>query len=99
MTKKRTSLDAILRGNVKASPSESPAPPLGAVPPSPRREKVKGTRQHSVYIPHAAHEQLRRLAFDEDGKMHDYLILGLDLVFRQKGLPSIAELMARDGGA
>jgi hypothetical protein len=54
-----------------------------------------GTHQHSVYIPLAAHEQLRKLPFDERGKMHDYLLEGLDLVFRQKGLPSIAELTAR----
>lgn len=97
MAKKRTSLDAILRDNVKAPPAE---PPLSAAAPPPaRREKVKGTRQMSVYPPIPAYEQLRQLAHDEHGKMHDYLILGLDLVFRQKGLPSLAELMARDGGA
>jgi hypothetical protein len=64
-----------------------------------RREKVKGTHQLSVYAPLAAYEQLRQLAHDERGKMHDYLIEGLDLVFRQKGLPSIAELKSRGGDA
>ena len=52
------------------------------MPPSSRRSTC---RWRSI-------EQLRKLAFDEEGKMHDYLLEGLDLVFRQRGLPGIAEL-------
>jgi hypothetical protein len=48
-----------------------------------------------VYLPVSVHEQLRRLAFDERAKMHDYLLEGLDLVFRARGLRSIAELTGR----
>ncbi len=49
-------------------------------------------KQQTVYLPIKVHEQLRRLAFDERAKMHDYLLEGLDLVFRARGLRSIAEL-------
>jgi hypothetical protein len=98
MRTKRTSLDALMKRNINESPSATAAPPPAeAVPKPARREKVKGTRPHTVYIPHAAHRLLRKLAFDEEGSMHDYLIEGLDLVFRQKGLPSIAELKAKEG--
>ena len=49
-------------------------------------------KKQSVYLGGPVYEQLRRLAFDERRKMHDYLIEGLDSVFRNRGLPSIAEL-------
>jgi hypothetical protein len=86
---KRTSLEAFVIDPIQEAP---PVVSSAAPPPSHRREKVKGTHQLSVYAPMAAYEQLRQLAHDERNKMHDYLLLGLDLVFRQKGLPSIAEL-------
>src|SRR5262245_20093387 len=93
---KRTSLEAFVTDPIQEAP---PVASSAAPPPSHRREKVKGTHQLSVYAPLAAYEQLRQLAHDERKKMHDYLLLGLDLVFRQKGLPSIAELKARDEDA
>ena len=46
-----------------------------------------------MYLPNKVHEQLRSLAFEERGKMHDYLMEGLDLVFAKRGLPSISELL------
>jgi hypothetical protein len=48
----------------------------------------------TVYLPPPVHRQLRALAYDEDKKMHNYLMEGLDLVFRKRGLKSIAELTA-----
>jgi hypothetical protein len=93
---KRTSLESFVKDPDQEAP---PVAPAAAPPPSNRREKVKGTHQLSVYAPLAGYEQLRQLAHDERKKMHDYLLLGLDLVFRQKGLPSMAELKARDGDA
>jgi transcriptional regulator with XRE-family HTH domain len=46
----------------------------------------------TVYLLPPVHRQLRALAYDEERKMHDYLMEGLDLVFRKRGLKSIAEL-------
>jgi hypothetical protein len=98
MNKKRTSLDSIMSRNVAAQPAEAPvAPPTEAATTRPR-ERVKGTQPYTAYIPDPAYEQLRRLAFEEREKMHKYLLDGLDMVFRQKGLPTIAELKAKAGG-
>jgi hypothetical protein len=43
-------------------------------------------------LPLAVHEQLRKLAFEEDRKMHDYLVEGLDRVFADRGLPAVKNL-------
>lgn len=56
------------------------------------KPKVSKTIQQTAYLPRPVHEQLRRLAFDERHKMHDYLMEGLDLVFQKRGLPSLNEL-------
>lgn len=56
-------------------------------------EKFKQKRVgQTVYLPPAVHRQLRALAFEEERKMHDYLMEGLDLVFRKRGLKSVSEL-------
>lgn len=49
-------------------------------------------KQQTAYLPIDIYEQLRKLAFEERKKMHDYLLEGLDLVFKDRGLPSIQEL-------
>lgn len=54
----------------------------------PKCEIVKQT----VYLPPAVHEQLRQLAFEERKKMHDYLVEGLDRVFKNRGLKPYVEL-------
>ncbi len=89
MTRKRTSLDALLREEL---------PPA---PPAPAREEARPrrrphVRQQTVYLPLPVYEQLRRLAFEERVKMHTLLMEGLDRVFADRGLPSIAELRARE---
>lgn len=65
---------------------------------APHKAKVDKFKQkrigQTVYLPYAVHRQLRALAFEEERKMHDYLMEGLDLVFRTRGLESIAELTA-----
>ena len=53
------------------------------------------TVKQTVYLPPAVHEQLRQLAFEERRKMHDYLVEGLDRVFKNRGLKSYAELFAK----
>jgi hypothetical protein len=87
MSRKRTSLEALL---------ERPEPPPAPVadPPAPAGEGRgrRAVKQQTVYLPLPVYEQLRRLAFDERVKMHKLLMEGLDRVFRQRGLPGIAEL-------
>ena len=100
---KRTSLDAIFADAVRDAPPPAPAAAAAdRAGPEPRQEPARERRQRrtfesqhkkqSVYLGEQVYEQLRRLAFEERRKMHDYLIEGLDSVFRARGLPSIAEL-------
>lgn len=85
MKKKRTSLDTVL------GPKEQES----LAPEKREREKRKRPKvvQQTVYLPPAVHEQLRRLAFEERRRMHDYLLEGLDRVFSERGLQSIEELL------
>jgi hypothetical protein len=54
--------------------------------------KRPNVKQHTAYLALAVHEQLRKLAFEENSKIHDYLIEGLDRVFADRGLPSVSDL-------
>lgn len=59
-------------------------------------EKSSGKKREvvlqTVYLPPLVHKQLRSLAFEEEKKMHDLLMEGLDLVFRKRGLKPFDEL-------
>lgn len=48
--------------------------------------------QMSVYLEHPAYDQLRELAFTERKKMHQLLLEGVDLLFKKRGLKSLAQL-------
>jgi hypothetical protein len=100
---KRTSLEAILADTVKeetpppptAAPADGGGPRPGhepAVEPPRRRTFEARHKKQSAYLSEPVYEQLRELAHVERQKMHDYLMEGLDSVFRKRGLPSIAEL-------
>ena len=91
MKRKRTSLDSILTRTVDDAVAEAvpPAPPPVAREADGSRPGVK---QQPAYLKLPVYEQLRRLAFEERRKMHDYIIEGLDLVFRKRGLPGIEEM-------
>lgn len=58
----------------------------------PEAGKRPGIKQQTAYLKIPVYEQLRRLAFEERTKMHDYLIEGLDLVFHKRGLPGTKDL-------
>lgn len=106
-TKKRTSLDAVFGSD--APPTHRPkdghdrqqatGPSMehaDAMAPAQGREvmpKRPRVKQHTAYLPVAVHEQIRRLAFEENRKIHDYLIEGLDRVFADRGLPAIKDLI------
>jgi hypothetical protein len=91
MSRKRTTLDAILDLPRPVAPPPEPATAAGPEP-VPRRPEVK---QQTVYLPLPVYEQLRRLAFEERVKMHQLLMEGLDRVFRDRGLPGLGELRPR----
>ena len=97
MSRKRTSLSAVLGpiGSTPAAETATVADTERKRKSSPRRPGIK---QQTAYLPEAVHEQLRLLAFEERRKMHSYIMEGLDLVFRARGLPSIAELTEDGNG-
>jgi hypothetical protein len=104
--KKRTSLDAVFgtdehpaialsRASGEKTTAQRPAAdgPAEDQPPkragAPKRPNVK---QHTAYLSLPGHEQLRKLAFEENCKIHDYFIEGLDRVFADRGLPALKDL-------
>lgn len=93
MTKKRTSLDSILSRSVQEdAPVDRMLAERPIEPAAGRPGNRPGVKQQTAYLAEPIYEQLRRLAFEERAKMHDYLIEGLDLVFRKRGLPGVDEL-------
>jgi hypothetical protein len=56
------------------------------------RPDIKHT---SVYLPEAAYEALRQVAFDERRKIHDLLIEGVELALKKRGYPPLAEMKAK----
>jgi hypothetical protein len=91
MSRKRTSLSAVL-GTVQnvSSTAATAEPPLHR-----GGGRRPGLKQQTAYLPEPVYEQLRALAFEERRKMHDLLMEGLDLVFKQRGLRSIEDLTGR----
>jgi hypothetical protein len=81
---KRTSLESL-----KLTPQPPESPKVQS------ERKRPAVRQQTVYLPIPVYEQLRRLAFEERAKMHDFLLQGLDMVFKSKGLKSVAELKGK----
>jgi hypothetical protein len=62
--------------------------PAGRWPPS-------GIKHTSVYLPEAAYEALRQVAFDERRKIHDLLIEGVELTLKKRGYPALADMKAK----
>jgi hypothetical protein len=60
------------------------------------------TRQRAtsvyLYLPEAAYEALRRVAFDERCKIHDLLMEGVELALKKRGYSPIAEMKAKPPG-
>lgn len=95
-----------------ASPPERPAPGRGgalrsaeivalapATRPEPRSEArtlKQRARQMSVYLEPPVYDQLRDLAHAERTKMHGLMLEALDLLFKQRGSCSIAQLTEQD---
>jgi hypothetical protein len=86
---KRTSLDSLTELKQAKRPELTESEELTG------EKKRPFVKQQTAYLPVAVYRQLRELAFVEERKMHDYLLQGLDLVFQEKGLKSIAELTGK----
>lgn len=54
------------------------------------------TVRYTAYLPKPVYRQLKELAFTHDRKMHDFVLEGLDMVFREHGVRSIHDLTAQD---
>ena len=85
--KPETILEAIEKPEIK-----TPVNPLNARQSAVTTKSKSEIVKQTVYLPSAVHEQLRQLAFEERRKMHDYLVEGLDRVFKNRGLKPYVEL-------
>jgi hypothetical protein len=70
------------------SQGRAPAKPAGRW----TRPDIKHT---SVYLPEAAYEALRQVAFDERRKIHDLLIEGVELALRKRRYCTLADMKAK----
>ena len=48
----------------------------------------------SLYLPEAVYEALRESAFKERCKIHDLVMLGIEMALKKRGYPSIEDLKA-----
>lgn len=92
---RRTLSAALAREGEGAEPQKpqdkQPAPPQ-ALPAAGAPETVR----YTAYLPRPVYRQLKELAFTHDRKMHEFVLEGLDLVFREHGLRSIHDLTVQD---
>jgi hypothetical protein len=74
-------------------PKRRRSPAAQAAKPASRwtRADIKHT---SVYLPEAAYEALRQVAFEERRKIHDLLIEGVELALKKRGYPTLADMKA-----
>jgi hypothetical protein len=70
------------------SARSAPAKPTGRW----SRPDIKHT---SVYLPEAAYEALRQVAFDERRKIHDLIMEGVELALKKRGYPTLADMKAK----
>jgi hypothetical protein len=82
----------------KAKGKDSPGKAVDSLPQMEKHEIVR----HMLYLPLPVYDQLQGLIFEEQRgqakrrKTHDYLLDAIDLLFKKKGLKSIAELTGKD---
>jgi hypothetical protein len=73
----------------------SPASGGSAPEKSAGRWSRPGIKHTSVYLPEAAYEALRRVAFNERCKIHDLLMEGVELALKKRGYPALADMKAK----
>jgi hypothetical protein len=78
-----------------AKPRRSPMSG-GSVPTKPASRWTRADIKHtSVYLPEAAYEALRQVAFDERRKIHDLLMEGVELALKKRGYPPLGDMKAK----
>jgi len=83
MSKKRSSLEAILRGDETKGDEHLPAPAPTAA--------TATTAKLTTYVPKATWRRLKLMAIDQDKTVNDLLREALDLLLAKHGEPSLAE--------
>jgi len=103
--RKKTSLDTLSLAvdpapkKVKPKkPDKQPTKPAEAVQEKQAPDKRPPTKQSTLYLTHPVRRQIGRLAADEDKKQHTLFLEAIDLLFADRGLPSIAELEEEEEG-
>lgn len=93
--KPRRTLSAALAREGEVAEPQTPGkqPALPEATPAPGAPE---TVRYTAYLPRPVYRQLKELAFTNDRKMHEFVLEGLDLVFREHGLRSIHDLTAQD---
>lgn len=93
--KPRRTLSAALAREGEVAEPQTPGkqPTLPEATPAPGAPE---TVRYTAYLPRPVYRQLKELAFTHDRKMHEFVLEGLDLVFREHGLRSIHDLTAQD---
>jgi hypothetical protein len=93
--KPRRTLSAALAREGEVAEPQTPGkqPALPEATPAPGAPE---TVRYTAYLPRPVYRQLKELAFTHDRKMHEFVLEGLDLVFREHGLRSIHDLTAQD---
>ncbi len=86
--KKAAGLDAL--ANIKSEVIEKPVLEAPII-----KTTEKKTKPFPLHLPLEVHKVLRELAFHEDTSMTKIILEGVDAVFREKGLKSIAELQGK----
>ena len=74
---------------------QSPAGKESTAAKSAGRWPPSGIKHTSVYLPGAAYEALRQVAFDERRKIHDLLMEGVELALKKRGYPTLADMKAK----
>lgn len=85
----------VVRLDLSGSPAHSLMAPMAAPMPAAERGGTlkERAKQMSVYLEPPVYDQLRDLAYAERTKMHALMLEALDLLFRQRGARSIAQVM------
>jgi len=61
---------------------------------APRRQRPDIVHT-SLYLPAAAYHALRKIAFQEDRKVHDIVVDGINAALAKRGYPSVGEFKAK----
>jgi hypothetical protein len=89
----------LARSASAARPQGAEIVSLALAPPAPKQAATlkQRARQMSVYLEPPVYDQLRDLAYAERTKMHALMLEGLELLFKQRGARSIAQLTETQG--